>query len=162
MAFNQLLEIRNFVTDNASNVAQFVELAKQRNARIMGLGHRVYKSYDPRATIAKRQALKLMELGYGDEQLFKNALELEEIVLSDDYFTSRSLYPNIDFWTALVYHAIGFEPQMFTPIFAMSRIPGWIAHWREMHQDPLHKIGRPRQVYTGSKLRNFIPFEERV
>jgi citrate synthase len=94
-------------------------------------------------------------------QLFDTALELEDIAMNDDYFKERKLYPNIDFWTCLVYYAIGFDPQMFTTIFALGRIPGWIAHWREMHANPMSRIGRPCQVYTGERSRDYVPIDER-
>ena len=159
----QLMAIR----DSGMSVKQFVEKAKAEGSRISGLGHRVYKSYDPRAAIAKHYLEKIMEnkatlkLLPGDEQLFDVALRLEDIALNDDYFVSRNLYPNVDFYTGLIYRAIGFGPSMFTPLFALGRIPGWIAQYREMLADPMTKIGRPRQVYTGAVLRDYVPMDER-
>ena len=159
----QLMAIR----DSGMSVKQFVEKAKVEGSRISGLGHRVYKSYDPRAAIAKHYLEKIMEnkatlkLLPGDEQLFDVALQLEDIALNDDYFVSRNLYPNVDFYTGLIYRAIGFGPSMFTPLFALGRIPGWIAQYREMLADPMTKIGRPRQVYTGAVLRDYVPIDER-
>ena len=105
-----------------------------------------------------KATLKLLP---GDEQLFDVALQLEDIALNDDYFVSRNLYPNVDFYTGLIYRAIGFGPSMFTPLFALGRIPGWIAQYREMLAAPMTKIGRPRQVYTGAVLRDYVPIDER-
>lgn len=155
------------IRDSGKSVEEFVEDAKANGQRISGLGHRVYKSYDPRAAIAKHYLEKIMEnkatlkLLPGDEQLFDVALQLEDIALNDDYFVSRNLYPNVDFYTGLIYRAIGFGPSMFTPLFALGRIPGWIAQYREMLADPMTKIGRPRQVYTGAVLRDYVPIDER-
>ncbi len=159
----QLEEIR----DSEMSVSEFVEQAKAEGCRISGLGHRVYKSYDPRAEIAKGYLEKIMN-EKGDvpavarnRQLFDVALELEDIALHDEYFVSRHLYPNIDFYTGLIYKAIGFEPQMFTTLFALGRISGWIAQYREMLNDSMTKIGRPRQVYTGVVERDYIPLIQR-
>lgn len=154
-AFKQLLDIKSQRDSYGTTVKAFVEDAKAKSKKIMGLGHRVYKSYDPRASIAKEQVMAIHKRGIGDSELLEIALELEQIVSHDEYFLERKLYPNIDFWTALCYHSIGFEPEMFTTLFALARIPGWIAHWREMHQDPLNKIGRPRQVYSGHTKRDY-------
>lgn len=160
-ALNQLIAIENYIEEHHKTVRDYVEEAKKDGKRLAGLGHRVYKSHDPRAQIAKKYAMKIYESSNQELKLFDIALELEKIVSEDEYFVSRKLYPNIDFWTGLVYQAIGFDKKMFTPIFALGRIPGWIAHWREMHQDKSFKIGRPRQIYTGEILRNFIPIENR-
>ncbi|MHA7133962.1 citrate synthase [Oerskovia turbata] len=130
---------------------------KEDGVRLMGFGHRVYKNYDPRAAIVKAKAdAVLSTLGKKDE-LLDIALRLEEIALSDDYFIERKLYPNVDFYTGLIYKAMGFSPAMFTPLFALGRMPGWIAQWREMMKDPQTKIGRPRQVYTGATERPYVP-----
>ncbi|NEG69501.1 citrate synthase [Bifidobacterium choloepi] len=162
-ALRQLREIQ----ESGLSVREFVEKAKKEGRRISGLGHRVYKSYDPRAAIAK-QCLQLVmtrkdSIKLTDEEvgLFDVAMELEDIALNDDYFISRHLYPNVDFYTGLVYRAIGFGPSMFTTLFALGRIPGWIAQYREMLDDPMTKIGRPRQVYTGPEQRDYIPLDER-
>lgn len=153
------------IRDSGKTVRQFVDEAKKEGKRISGLGHRVYKSYDPRAAIAKGYLKRIMEergdVFAGERRLLDVALELEDIALSDDYFVSRHLYPNVDFYTGLIYRAIGFDPQMFTTLFALGRIPGWIAQYREMLADPSTKIGRPRQVYTGSDKRDFVPMDER-
>ncbi|PFG36151.1 citrate synthase [Flavimobilis soli] len=134
---------------------------KEQGVRLMGFGHRVYKNYDPRAAIVKSKAHAVLQaLGVEDEML-DMALRLEEIALNDDYFIERKLYPNVDFYTGLIYKAMGFSPSMFTPLFALGRMPGWIAQWREMMKDPQTKIGRPRQVYTGATARDYVPVENR-
>ncbi|GAA4829424.1 citrate synthase [Luteimicrobium xylanilyticum] len=134
---------------------------KEDGVRLMGFGHRVYKNYDPRAAIVKKSAdAVLATLGKNDE-LLDIAKRLEEIALNDDYFIQRKLYPNVDFYTGLIYKALGFEPAMFTPLFALGRMPGWIAQWREMMNDPQTKIGRPRQVYVGETERAYVPVGSR-
>jgi citrate synthase len=134
---------------------------KEDGVRLMGFGHRVYKNYDPRAAIVKKSADAVLEkLGKNDE-LLEIAKKVEEIALNDDYFIERKLYPNVDFYTGLIYKALGFEPAMFTPLFALGRMPGWIAQWREMMTDPQTKIGRPRQVYVGSPERAYVPLDAR-
>ena len=128
---------------------------------LMGFGHRVYKNYDPRARIVKKIADDVLErLGVQDERL-ELAMKLEEIALKDDYFVERKLYPNVDFYTGLIYTAMGFQPKMFTVLFAIGRLPGWIAQWREMIKDPETKIGRPRQIYTGAGVRDYVPLAKR-
>ena len=155
------------IRDSGKTVREFVEDAKTNGTRISGLGHRVYKSYDPRAAIARQYMDQIMEREDtsklpGDERaLFDVAKELESIALNDDYFISRNLYPNVDFYTGLIYRAIGFDPAMFTTLFALGRIPGWIAQYREMLADPNTKIGRPRQVYTGATERDYVPIDQR-
>src|SRR6478735_4154774 len=134
---------------------------KEDGVRLMGFGHRVYKSYDPRAAIVKKHADAVLgQLGAKDE-LLDIARGLEEIALSDDYFVQRKLYPNVDFYTGLIYKAMGFSPAMFTPLFALGRMPGWIAQWREMMKDPQTKIGRPRQVYVGETARDYRAVADR-
>lgn len=155
------------IRDSGKSVREFVEDAKANGHRISGLGHRVYKSYDPRAAIARQYLEKIMEredtkrLPADERALFDVATELEDIALHDEYFVSRHLYPNVDFYTGLIYRAIGFDPGMFTTLFALGRIPGWIAQYREMLADPNTKIGRPRQVYTGEPQRDYVPIDER-
>ena len=155
------------IRDSGKTVKEFVEDAKTSGQRISGLGHRVYKSYDPRAAIAKKYLQKIMEradtlkLPADERALFDVATELEKIALNDEYFVSRHLYPNVDFYTGLIYRAIGFDPSMFTTLFALGRIPGWIAQYREMLADPNTKIGRPRQVYTGYTERDYTPIDRR-
>ena len=126
----------------------------------MGFGHRVYKNYDPRARIVKEQADKILaKIGVSDP-LLDIAKELEEIALTDDFFVERKLYPNVDYYTGVIYRAMGFPTRMFTVLFALGRLPGWIAHWREMHEEP-SKIGRPRQIYTGYTERDFVTMDKR-
>ncbi|MBL0886634.1 citrate synthase [Myceligenerans indicum] len=134
---------------------------KQDGVRLMGFGHRVYKSYDPRAAIVKKSADEVLEKLGAKDELLEIAQGLEQIALSGDYFVERKLYPNVDFYTGLIYKAMGFEPAMFTPLFALGRMPGWIAQWQEMVNDPATKIGRPRQVYTGATERSFVPVSQR-
>ncbi|MDO4913419.1 MAG: citrate synthase [Bifidobacteriaceae bacterium] len=155
------------IRDSGLSVQEFVNHAKDNKQRISGLGHRVYKSYDPRAAIAKQYLEKIMghsdtlKLSEEEHALFDVAVQLEDIALHDDYFVERHLYPNVDFYTGLIYRAIGFEPSMFTTLFALGRIPGWIAQYREMLNDDMTKIGRPRQVYTGEVYRDYVPMDQR-
>ena len=154
-----LEEIKNS-PDGADTFMQKVK-SKESGVRLMGFGHRVYKNYDPRAAIVKDVAAEVLEaLGVQDE-LLEIARRLEEIALSDDYFIERRLYPNVDFYTGVIYKAMGFPTNMFTPLFALGRAPGWIAQWREMMADPATKIGRPRQVYTGSGERDYVSLDQR-
>lgn len=149
---NMLTEIR----DSGESVKRFVERVKRKEEgiRLMGFGHRIYKNFDPRATIVKATADKVLaELGIQDP-LLDIAKELEEAALADPYFSERKLYPNVDFYTGVIYKAMGFPPHMFTALFAMGRLPGWISHWREMMKDPTNRIGRPQQVYLGKSERN--------
>ncbi|MBP2215837.1 citrate synthase [Arthrobacter sp. CAN_C5] len=128
---------------------------KEDGVKLMGFGHRVYKNYDPRATIVKATAHDILSKLGGNDELLDIAMRLEEKALADDYFIERKLYPNVDFYTGLIYKAMGFPEKMFTVLFAIGRLPGWIAQWREMMQDPQTKIGRPRQLYTGEAERNY-------
>ena len=138
---------------DGGDVKKYVSLAKDKKIRLMGFGHRVYKNYDPRATIIKAACDKLLaKLGKADP-IFDIAKQLEEVALNDPYFIERKLYPNVDFYSGVIYRAMGIPVQMFTVLFAMGRLPGWIAHWREMHADPAKRIARPRQIYTGSTQR---------
>jgi citrate synthase len=158
-----VLEMLYQIRDDGGDVESFVRRVKNREqgVKLMGFGHRVYKNYDPRAAIVKRTADDVLDrLGTGDE-LLDLAMRLEEIALSDDYFIERKLYPNVDFYTGIIYKAMGFPPKMFTVLFALGRLPGWIAQWREMMQDPQTKIGRPRQVYVGATEREYVPIEKR-
>jgi citrate synthase len=157
------LKMFDQIKESGDTVEQFVAKVKDRaeGARLMGFGHRVYKSYDPRGTVVKRIADQVLEQLGGNNETFDMAKRLEEIALSDDYFVERKLYPNVDFYTGLVYSAMKFPVPMFTPLFALGRMPGWIAHFREMMNDPRTKIGRPRQIYTGSVERDYTAMEER-
>ena len=145
------------IRDSGDSVAQYVERVKNKEdgIRLMGFGHRVYKNYDPRAKLVKESASEVLaELGIKDP-LLDIAMELEQIALDDDYFKERKLYPNVDFYTGVIYKAMGFPPRMFTVLFAIGRLPGWLAHWRELNSDPATKIGRPQQLYTGSVERDW-------
>jgi len=151
-----VLEMLNGIRESGDSVQQYVQRVKNKEdgIRLMGFGHRVYKSFDPRAKIVKATADKVLaELGVQDP-LLDIAKELEAAALSDDYFTERKLYPNVDFYTGVIYKALGFPPRMFTVLFALGRLPGWIAHWRELNLDPATKIGRPQQLYTGPAERH--------
>ncbi len=158
-----VLEMLEQIHAGGGDVGGFVRRVKDREhgVRLMGFGHRVYKNYDPRAAIIKEHADRVLRsLGMRDD-LLDIALELEEIALSDDYFVSRKLYPNVDFYTGLLYRAMGFPTRMFTVLFAIGRLPGWIAQWQEMMSDPDTRIGRPRQVYTGHHARDVVPLADR-
>ncbi len=151
------------IADDGCNVQKYVDMAKDKkgNFRLMGFGHRVYKSYDPRATIIKKACDKLLARLHLADPLFDVAKKLEEVALKDPYFVERKLYPNVDFYSGVIYRAMGLPVQMFTVLFAIGRLPGWIAHWVEMHQSGSSRIGRPRQVYTGSTVRPLVPMKDR-
>ncbi len=144
------------IRDSGEGVERFVERVKKKEegVRLMGFGHRVYKSYDPRAKLVKESADEVLEALGVQDPLLDLARELEQIALEDDYFIERRLYPNVDFYTGVLYKAMGFPPRMFTVLFAIGRLPGWIAHWREANGDPTTKIGRPQQLYTGPTERH--------
>jgi citrate synthase len=145
------------------NVDAFVERVKnkEKGAKLMGFGHRVYKNYDPRAKIVKQNADEVLKALGVTDPLLDIAMKLEEKALADDYFVERKLYPNVDFYTGVIYRAMGFPTKMFTVLFALGRLPGWIAHWREMMADPQNKIGRPRQLYTGAGERDYVEMSSR-
>ena len=142
------------------NVPSYIQRVKDGHSRLMGFGHRVYKNYDPRARIIKRTAEQVFEVT-GRNPKLDIALELERIALEDDYFVKRKLYPNVDFYSGIIYQAMGFNPEMFTVLFAIPRTAGWLAQWQEMLTDPEQKIARPRQIYTGPEIRRFVPMESR-
>ena len=148
---------------DGSDVDKYVNLAKDKSSsfRLMGFGHRVYKNFDPRARIIKAACDKLLAKLDIQDPLFEVAQKLETVALEDPYFVERKLYPNVDFYSGVIYRAIGIPVQMFTVLFAIGRLPGWIAHWAEMHASPSKRISRPRQVYTGSTQRDFVPLEQR-
>jgi len=152
-----VLEMLDEIKASGSNADDFVRKVKNKEdgVKLMGFGHRVYRNYDPRAAIVKQTAHTILAKLGGDDELLDIAMALEEAALTDDYFVERKLYPNVDFYTGLIYRAMGFPTRMFTVLFAMGRLPGWIAHWREMHEDPATKIGRPRQIYTGYTERDY-------
>ncbi len=151
------------IVADGGNIQKWVDKAKDPNDsfRLAGFGHRVYKNFDPRAKIIKRAAERVLAATGADDDLFEIAQRLEEIALHDDYFVSRKLYPNVDFYSGLIYRAIGFPKNMFTNCFAIGRLPGWIAQWKEMMASKETKIGRPRQVYIGPDARDYIPIERR-
>lgn len=158
-----VVEMLEKIQREGLSVGQAVAKAKDKNDpfRLMGFGHRVYKSYDPRARIAKKMCMAVLSKKKLHDPLVDVALALEEHALKDDYFQERNLYPNVDFYTGLIYRALGFPKDMFTVLFALGRLPGWIAHWQEMRQDPEQKIMRPRQIYVGPAKTNFIPTKAR-
>ncbi|EKF22396.1 citrate (Si)-synthase [Mycolicibacterium hassiacum DSM 44199] len=158
-----VLEMLEKIRAAGGNVHEFVKKVKNRedNVKLMGFGHRVYKNYDPRARIVKEQADKILGKIGGDDELLEIAKTLEEVALTDEFFIERKLYPNVDFYTGVIYRAMGFPTRMFTVLFALGRLPGWIAHWREMHDEGGSKIGRPRQIYVGPTERDYVPVEKR-
>ena len=158
-----VIEMLERIRDDKGDYKKYVDMAKDKASgfRLMGFGHRVYKNFDPRARILKKMADDVLdELGI-DDPLMEIAKRLEEVALSDDFFISRKLYPNVDFYSGIIYRAMGIPTNMFTVLFALGRMPGWIAHWREMRDDPSTRINRPRQIYTGETQRPFVPIEQR-
>ncbi|WP_199203207.1 citrate synthase [Mycobacterium sp. shizuoka-1] len=158
-----VLEMLEKIRAGNDDVQTFVKKVKNREdgVKLMGFGHRVYKNYDPRARIVKEQADKILGKLGGDDELLDIAKQLEEIALTDDFFIERKLYPNVDYYTGVIYRAMGFPTRMFTVLFALGRLPGWIAHWREMHDEGSSKIGRPRQIYTGYTERDYATIDTR-
>jgi citrate synthase len=162
-ANQSVLEMLQRIHEDDDDVDGFVNRVKnkEQGVKLMGFGHRVYKNFDPRATIVKKATREVLEgLGKPDP-LLDIAMKLEEVALADDFFVSRKLYPNVDFYTGVIYKAMGFPTRMFTVLFAMGRLPGWIAQWREMIEDPATKIGRPRQVYVGEPERDVVSLADR-
>jgi citrate synthase len=162
-ANQEVIEMLDLIKGDGGNVKKFVDLAKDKNSnfRLMGFGHRVYKNFDPRAKLIKSAADKVLAKLGVDDPLLDIAKELEEAALKDSYFVERKLYPNVDFYSGIIYRALGFPTTMFTVLFAIGRLPGWIAHWKEMMEDTTTKIGRPRQIYTGPRERAYVPIEQR-
>jgi citrate synthase len=149
---------------SVGNIDQYLEKAKDKNDpfRLMGFGHRVYKNYDPRAKIIREVCHQVLEkLADSNNPLFELAMRLEEIASQDDYFLEKKLYPNVDFYSGIIYRALGIPDSMFTVMFAVARTAGWVSHWMEMLDDPKHRIGRPRQLYQGAGMRDYVPVEER-
>ena len=147
-----------------SQIKKYVAKAKDPDDqfRLMGFGHRVYKNFDPRATIIREMCHKVLaKLGRQDSPMFELALELEQVALKDDYFIEKNLYPNVDFYSGIIYRALGIPTSMFTVMFALGRSVGWVSHWREMIRDPKQKIARPRQLYIGAAERDYVPVEKR-
>ena len=162
-ANQKVIEMLELIRKDGGNYQKYMDMAKDKESgfRLMGFGHRVYKNYDPRAQLLRKSADQVLdELGV-DDPLLDIARNLEEIALKDDYFVERKLYPNVDFYSGILYRAMGIPTNMFTVMFALGRLPGWIAHWREMRADPEGKIHRPRQIYVGETERDFVPIAER-
>ena len=157
----QMLE--QILADNR-NLGKYIDRAKNPNDsfRLMGFGHRIYKNYDPRARIIKEVCHRLLSKHGTKDPIFELAQELEEVALKDPYFVERKLYPNVDFYSGIIYRLMGIPKNMFTVLFALGRLPGWIAHWLEMHQSPNKRIHRPRQLYVGSPEREFVPLVKRM
>jgi citrate synthase len=151
------------IQKEGGDVKKYVQRVKNKEegARLMGFGHRVYKNFDPRAKIIKRACDNILDKMGIHDPLLDIAKSLEEAALADEYFVSRKLYPNVDFYSGIIYRAIGIPTDMFTVLFALGRLPGWIAQWKEMNDDAASKIGRPRQIYTGSQERNYVSIEKR-
>jgi len=162
-ANQEVIEMLEAIAEEGQSAREFLERAKSgdESARLMGFGHRVYKNFDPRATVIKKACFDVLERLGVHSRLLEIAVELEEITLKDDYFVERRLYPNVDFYSGVIYNAIGTPANMFTAMFAIGRLPGWIAQWMELHRDPAFKIGRPRQIYTGETKRPYVPVEQR-
>ena len=162
-ANSAVLEMLEGIQASDDGPKKFMERVKNKEdgVRLMGFGHRVYKNYDPRATIIKKTADEVLEKLGGNDEMLQLAKDIEEIALADDYFVERKLYPNVDFYTGLIYKALGFPTNMFTVLFAVGRLPGWIAQWREGVKDPETRIGRPRQIYTGAPKRLYTPVDDR-
>jgi citrate synthase len=156
-----VIEMLKEIRDEGGDCNAFMEHVKNRERRLMGFGHRVYKNFDPRAMILKKYGDRLLSHLKIDDELFDIARQLEDVALSDDFFIERKLYPNVDFYSGIIYRAMGIPTEMFTVLFALGRIPGWIAHWKEMMEDPDVRIGRPRQIYTGATRRDYVPKDSR-
>jgi citrate synthase len=163
-ANQKVIEMLERIRADGGDVKKFVDMAKDRESgfRLMGFGHRVYKNFDPRATVIKNACDRVLDkLGIHDP-ILDLAKQLEEAALKDDYFVERKLYPNVDFYSGIIYRAIGIPVNMFTVMFALGRLPGWIAQWKELVEDPTHRITRPRQIYQGSTNGDFVPIEQRA
>ncbi|MEZ4287210.1 MAG: citrate synthase [Polyangiales bacterium] len=159
-----VIEMLERIRLEGGDYKRFMVEVKDRSSgkRLMGFGHRVYKSYDPRADILRKLAPKILAKLNVQDELLDIAMNLERIALEDDYFVERKLYPNVDFYSGIIYRAMGIPVDMFTVMFAIGRLPGWIAHWKEMMEDPHRKIGRPRQIYTGATERSYTPIDRRA
>jgi citrate synthase len=162
-ANQEVIEMLEAINADGGDIRKYIALAKDKNSRfrLMGFGHRIYKNFDPRAKIIKAAADKVLSRLGKPDRLLDTAKALEEAALSDSYFVERKLYPNVDFYSGIIYRAMGFPTNMFTVLFALGRLPGWIAHWREMMGDPATRISRPRQIYTGPNLSHYVPMDQR-
>ncbi len=163
-ANQEVLEMLEIIQKDGGDCSKFIDLAKKKDSgfRLMGFGHRVYKNYDPRAKVIKAACDKVFSKMKKPDPLLDVARKLEEAALKDSYFVERKLYPNVDFYSGIIYRALGIPTNMFTVMFAIGRLPGWLAHWKEMLEDPNSKIGRPRQIYTGATQTAYVPIEKRV
>ena len=158
-----VIEMLELIHEDGGGFRKYVDKAKDKNSdfRLMGFGHRVYKNLDPRAKILKKAADEVLSQMSIDDPLLELAKHLEEIALNDEYFLEKKLYPNVDFYSGILYRAMGIPTSMFTVMFALGRLPGWIAQWKEMHDDPDGRIARPRQIYIGKTKRHVAPIDER-
>jgi citrate synthase len=163
-ANQKVIQMLERIRADGGNVGKFVEMAKDKDSgfRLMGFGHRVYKNFDPRATVIKSACDKVLDKLGIEDPVLDLAKQLEEAALSDDYFVERKLYPNVDFYSGIIYRAIGIPANMFTVMFALGRLPGWIGQWKELMDDPTHRITRPRQIYQGQTAVDYVPVEQRV
>ncbi len=163
-ANQKVIQMLQKIKDDGKNYKKYIDMAKDKDSKfkLMGFGHRVYKNFDPRANILKTSTDKVLnELGINNDPLLEIAKNLEEIALKDEFFIERKLYPNVDFYSGIIYHAMGIPTNMFTVMFALGRLPGWIAQWKEMRETPDIRIYRPRQIYTGETKRPYVPIEKR-
>ena len=162
-ANEKVVRMLNQIAEDGGDVEKYVTMAKDKENgfRLMGFGHRVYKNFDPRAKLIKKACDELLEKLNIDDPLFDIAQKLEKVALEDEYFIKRNLYPNVDFYSGVIYRAMGIPVEMFTVLFAIGRLPGWIAHWKEMQNSPTSRICRPRQIYTGPTERDFVPLDKR-
>ncbi len=162
-ANQQVIEMLEHIQRDGGNYKKYVDMAKDKSSgfRLMGFGHRVYKNFDPRARILKETCDEVLAEISASHPMLDIAKSLEEVALHDDFFIQRKLYPNVDFYSGIIYRAMGIPTNMFTVMFALGRLPGWLAHWKEMRDDPKTRINRPRQVYTGAPQRKFVPLAER-
>ena len=162
-ANEKVVRMLNQIAEDGGDVEKYVTMAKDKENgfRLMGFGHRVYKNFDPRAKLIKKACDELLEKLNIDDPLFDIAQKLEKVALEDEYFIKRNLYPNVDFYSGVIYRAMGIPVEMFTVLFAIGRLPGWIAHWKEMQNSPTSRICRPRQIYTGPNERDFVPLDKR-
>ncbi len=163
-ANQKVIEMLEHIRSDGGSIKKFVDMAKDKNSgfRLMGFGHRVYKNFDPRATVIKNACARVLDKLGIEDPILDLAKQLEEVALQDDYFIERKLYPNVDFYSGIIYRAIGIPENMFTVMFALGRLPGWIGQWKELMEDPTHRITRPRQIYQGQTAVDFVPIEKRA
>ncbi|MEF2229320.1 MAG: citrate/2-methylcitrate synthase, partial [Pseudodesulfovibrio sp.] len=157
-----VIQMLQEIRDGQTSIAGYIERVKRKECKLMGFGHRIYKSFDPRAKILRQAAHDMLASTGYDDPLLDIALELAEAALNDEYFIERKLYPNVDFYSGMILRALGIPVNMFPVMFAIGRMPGWIAHWNESYTDGTTRIHRPRQIYTGNTPRNYIPIDKRL